>query len=93
MQVFEEQTIKVSVDESKCAACESKACIAACKTYARGMLILKDGIYPVVEGDAKRLGTECLACEYECWFRGKGAIRIEAPIPGLDEYRQKLGIA
>ena len=89
---FHEQTITVSIDESKCAACESKACIAACKTYARGILVLKDGV-PAVEGDAKRLGTECLACEYECWLRGKGAIAIEAPIPGLDEYRKKLGIA
>ena len=53
------------------------------------MLVLKDGVYPVVEGDPKRLGTECLACEYECWFRGNKAITIEAPIPGLDEYRKK----
>ncbi len=93
MQEFQEQTIKVIVDESKCTACESKACIAACKTYARGMLVLKDGVNPVVEGDAKRLGTECLACEYECWFRGNRAIRIEAPIPGLEEYRKKIGIS
>ena len=50
-------------------------------------------VKPVVEGDAKRLGTECLACEYECWFRGKRAIVIEAPIPGLEEYRKKLGIS
>jgi hypothetical protein len=92
MQEFQEQTIKVIVDESKCEKCESKACIAACKTYARGMLVLKDGA-PVVEGDAKRLGTECLACEYECWFRGNRAIKIEAPIPGLEEYRKKLGIS
>ena len=93
MQEFHEQTIKVVVDESKCPACESKACIAACKTYARGMLVLKDGVYPVVEGDPKRLGTECLACEYECGFRGKGAIKIEAPIPGLEEYRKKHGLS
>jgi hypothetical protein len=89
---FQEQTITVSIDERKCDACESKACIAACKTFARGILTLKGGV-PVVEGDAKRLGTECLACEYECWFRGKGAIRIEAPIPGLEEYRKKRGVA
>jgi len=36
MQEFQEQTIKVVVDESKCKACETKACIAACKTYAAG---------------------------------------------------------
>ena len=89
---FQEQTIKVIIDESKCAECEFKACIAACKTYARGLLVLKDGV-PAVEGDTKRLGTECLACEYECWFRGKGAIKIEAPTPGLEEYRKKHGIS
>jgi ferredoxin len=89
---FQEQTIKVIIDESKCSQCESKACIAACKTYARGILVLKDGI-PAVDGDPKRLGTECLACEYECWFRGKGAIKIEAPIPGMEEYRNKIGIS
>ena len=82
---FQEQTIKVIIDDEKCKTCE-------CKTYARGILVLKDG-KPVVEGDPKRLGTECLACEYECWFRGKGAIKIEAPIPGLDEYRKKHGIS
>ena len=50
---------------------------------------MKDG-KPALGGDAefgRQRGTECLACEYECWFRGKGAITIEAPIPGLEEYR------
>lgn len=89
---FQEQTIKVIIDDNLCRECESKACIAACKTYARGLLVLKEG-KPAVEGDAKRLGTECLACEYECWFRGKKAIRIEAHIPGLDEYRKKHGVS
>ncbi len=93
MHEFQEQTIIVTVDEDKCRQCESKACIDACKTYARGMLVLKEGQYPAVEGDPKRLGTECLACEYECWFRGKGGISISAPTPGLEEYRKKHGIS
>ena len=38
-----------------------------------------------------RKGTECLACEYECWFRGNGAITIEVPIEGLAKYRKKHG--
>jgi hypothetical protein len=88
---FQEQTITVTIDEARCRECETKACIAACKTYARGILALKDGI-PAVEGDPKRLGTECLACEYECFFRGRQAIRIEAPIPGMTEYRRKHGV-
>jgi hypothetical protein len=92
---FQERTIKVIIDDSKCPECKTKACIDACKLYARGILVLKEG-KPVLNGDAEfaqRVGTECLACEYECWFRGNNAIKIQAPTPGLDEYRQKRGLA
>jgi hypothetical protein len=92
---FEERTIKVIIDEEKCLGCKTHACVQACKTYDRGILVIKDG-KPALGGDAefaKLRGTECLACEYECWFRGNGAITIEAPIPGLDEYRKKHGVA
>ena len=92
---FEERTIKIVIDEEKCRDCKTHACVQACTTYARGILVIKDG-RPVLGGDsefAKLRGTECLACEYECWFRGNGAISIYAPTPGLDEYRKKHGIA
>jgi hypothetical protein len=92
---FEEKTIKVIIDEEKCFTCTTHACIDACKKYARGILVLKDG-KPALGGDiefGKKRGTECLACEYECWFRGKNAITIEAPIFGLDEYRKTRGVA
>ncbi len=89
---FQEKTIKIVIDEVKCQKCETKACILACKTYARGILVLKDGV-PSVQGDPLRLGTECLACEYECRIRGNGALKIEAPTPGLEEYRLKMGIS
>ena len=92
---FQERTIKVIIDDSKCPECTTKACAAACKRYARGILVIKDG-KPALAGDeefAKRVGTECLGCEYECWFRGRNAITIEAPTPGLDEYRRKHGFA
>jgi hypothetical protein len=91
---FEERTIKVIFDEEKCLGCTTHACIQACKTYARGILVLKDG-KPALGGDeeyGKQRGTECLACEYECWFRGNSAITIEAPTPGLDEYRKEHGV-
>jgi len=73
----------------------SKACVAACHKYARGILELKDGIPSVVHLDAegvKRGGTECLACEYECRFRGRQAISIDVPIKGLPEYLAKRGL-
>ncbi len=91
---FEERTIKVIIDEEKCLGCKTHVCAQACKTYDRSLLVIKDG-KPALSGDAeyaKRVGTECLACEYECWFRGNKAITIEAPTPGLDAYRKKYGI-
>lgn len=92
---FSERTIKIVIDEKKCEGCESHACVEACKTYARGILILKDG-KPTVEGTAdelERKGTECLACEFACTFKGNSAITIEVPIQGLAEYREKNGTA
>jgi Fe-S-cluster-containing hydrogenase component 2 len=92
---FSERTIKVVIDDKKCIGCKTHACAAACKLYSRGILIIKDG-KPALGGDAayaERIGTECLACEYECWFRGNKAITIEAPIQGLEEYRKKHGIS
>jgi hypothetical protein len=83
---FEERTIKIIIDDSKCRDCKSHACAEACKTYDRGILVIKDAEF------TKRVGTECLACEYECWFRGNNAITIEVPIAGLDEYRRKHGL-
>ena len=92
---FSERTIKIIIDETKCEGCETHACVAACKTFSRGILVLKDGKPAVVDSceDLARKGTECLACEYECWFRGNSAITIEVPIAGLDEYKAKHGTA
>jgi len=90
---FNERTIKVIIDYDKCEGCTSHACIEACKKYSRGILVLKDG-KPTVEAspaELARVGTECLACEYECWFRGNSAITIEVPIEGLMGYRKKYG--
>ncbi len=92
---FEETTIKVTIDTSKCPDCTTKACVEACKVYDRGILQLNDGIPSVSHispEEIKRKGTECLACEYACWQRGKDAIRINVPIKGLDEYLKKRGL-
>ena len=90
---FHERTIKIIIDEAKCEGCTTHACVDACERFSRGILKLKDG-KPVVEDSVSELarkGTECLACEYECWFRGNGAITIEAPIEGLSDYRKRYG--
>ncbi len=90
---FNERTIKVVIDYGKCEGCKTHVCVEACKKFDRGILVLKDG-KPVGAGSPEELartGTECLACEYECWFRGNGAITIEVPIAGLEEYRKRHG--
>ncbi len=92
---FEEGTIKVTIDTSKCPDCTTKACVEACKVYSRGILQLSDGIPSVghlAPEEVKRKGTECLACEYACWQRGLNAILIEVPIRGLDDYLRKRGL-
>jgi hypothetical protein len=92
MLEFEERTMKISIDDSKCPDCKTKACIKACSLYSRGILRLRGG-KPTLLGsadDAKRRGTECLGCEFECWFRGLNAIKIEIPMPELDEYKNTL---
>jgi len=87
---FKERTITVKIDTSKCKDCTTKACIAACKQFDRGLLQLKDGVYPSVDHlpaeEVARRGTECLACEYACWKHGHNVIKIDVPIKGLDEF-------
>ena len=86
---FEERSIKITIDTSKCPDCTTKACVEACKIYDRGTLQLVDGIPSVghlAPEEVKRRGTECLACEFWCREDGLNAIRIEVPIKGLDEY-------
>jgi hypothetical protein len=92
---FSERTIRIVIDLEGCETCETKACIEACATFDRGILELVDGKPGVTlsADDLMRRGTECLACEHACRVRGNGALRIEVPIPGLDEYRLAHGTA
>lgn len=97
MLEFAEKSLKVKIDTNKCDSCQSKACVAACKKYARGILAIDEkgrvSIGNYSEEEVLRLGTECLACEFACEFYGNNAIKIEIPIVGLDEYKKKRGIA
>ncbi|MCS6786723.1 MAG: hypothetical protein NZ524_06805 [Thiobacillaceae bacterium] len=92
---FWEKTIRIRIDEALCASCTSYACVEACERYGREIIMRgPDGRVHLV-GDAEetaRRGTECLACEYECRMRGRGALSIEVPIEGLDDYRERHGL-
>jgi succinyl-CoA synthetase beta subunit len=88
--VFDTATGRISIDQSKCVSCVSKGCVDAC---APEILKLKEGkpVLAVSEEDAKKgKCTECLACEIFCQFHEQNAICILMPIPGLQEYRDRL---
>lgn len=89
---FNERTISVVIDRSRCLECRTKACVKACSLYDRGILMIRGGMPVLREGvDAERAGTECLACEEECRLRGFGVIKIETPIPRLEQYKEAIG--
>jgi succinyl-CoA synthetase beta subunit len=77
----------VSFDYSKCRECETKICI---KTCVPGILEADDDGCPrlniATENAARGKCTECLACEVECFDKGKGGGKIHLPIPGLGKY-------
>jgi hypothetical protein len=84
----------VTVDTAACRSCASKACVTACEKYSRGMLRLADGAPSVAhlsDEEVRRQGTECLACEHACRLRGEGALRINVPVEGLDDYLTAVG--
>ncbi|MPN14598.1 hypothetical protein SDC9_161925 [bioreactor metagenome] len=97
MLEFAEKSCTITIDTSKCDSCETKACADACQKYARGLLGIDDqgraSVAHRSNEEVLRLGTECLACEFACKFRGNDAIRIEVPVSGLDEYLKKRSLA
>jgi hypothetical protein len=84
---FSERSLTVLIDRSRCGECTSKACVAACAKYDRGVLRLSDGA-PSVDhlevSELRRRATECLACELACRLHGRGALTIDVPIEGFD---------
>ena len=87
---FETPTGKIDIDHALCLDCDTHACIEGC---VPAILEIRGGrpFLNIEEVKAKKGGcTECLACELECFFRGKQAVKIELPIPGLEEYRKLI---
>jgi succinyl-CoA synthetase beta subunit len=80
---FDTLTGSVTLDHALCAECESKVCVETCVPQ---ILKIEDGL-PVlaIEREEAARGTcsECLACEVECLFHGKGGGVVDLPIPGL----------
>jgi len=84
---------RVTFDHAVCRTCESKICVQEC---ARQILKLENGV-PVLnitpEEAKKGRCVECLACEVDCYFLGAGGGHVDLPIPGLEEYRKKVGLS
>jgi hypothetical protein len=92
LYTFSFRTGEVSIDHNKCAKCENFACIKADSLFGTGLLRIR-GRKPVLttnSEDAKRLCSECLACEIYCQAYGNAGLRIKLDMLGLDEYRAKL---
>ena len=62
---------------------------AYCWNYGRNLDPVRAKGFFVSPEEAGRVCVECLACEIECALRGRGAITIELPIPGLEEYKAR----
>ena len=94
---FETRTGKVIIDDGKCHECNAYACVKACSLYGSALyrIDLKEHKPELAynEDDLKRLCTECLACEQECFLKGLNAITILLPMPDLEEFRKNIGSA
>jgi hypothetical protein len=89
---FEFRTGKITIDYGKCIAPDCGfACVKADRFYGRNVLKIEKAkpTLSVSKEEAKRLCNECLACEIHCRFSNSDAVRIELPLPGLDQYRSK----
>ncbi len=81
---FKTLTGEVTVDTGKCRDCREKPCIAACapkvlkEEDGRPSLAMEPG--EVARGKC----IECLACELECHYRGKGGLTFSLPLPQVD---------
>jgi len=89
---FSFRTGLVTIDHNKCASCKNYACIKADSLFGTGLLRVRDGkpILTTTSDEAKRLCSECLACEIYCEAYGNAGLRIKLDMLGLDEYRSRL---
>lgn len=81
---FKTLTGEVTVDTGKCADCREKPCISACSPK----VLSEEGGRPALAMDPKDVARgkciECLACELECHYRGRGGLTFSLPLPKVD---------
>ncbi len=81
---------RVTFDHALCRDCENKICIETCVPSI--LRLERDVPILVISAEDARKGgcTECLACQVECYFEGNKGGFVDLPIPGLDDYAQRL---
>lgn len=92
---FPFRTGKVTIDYEKCRDCESYACVEACGKFGGNLFKIEDG-RPVLIQSGEESGRRCiedLACELYCQDNGNKGLTLVLDMFGLDEYRQKIGLA
>lgn len=77
-------TGEITVDVEKCSGCQDKPCIGSCTVK----VLKEENNFPVLALDPKEVAKgkciECLACELECHYRGKGGLTLSLPLPKVD---------
>jgi len=87
----------VTINLARCEGCQTKPCLEVCRIQggplvldpASGLPTLRVSLAEIERGAC----VECLGCELGCELHGKGALTIELPLAGFDEYiRSRTGM-
>ncbi len=74
----------ISIDTEACLACETHACLRACRSPSDEPVLAVEGgraRLRLTPDEARRGGcVECLACVLDCRLDGKDAIRVRLPL-------------
>jgi hypothetical protein len=80
----------VTIDLARCEACQAMPCLDVCRTQGGPLVRDPSSGLPTVRvslAEIKRgVCIECLGCELDCELHGMGALTIELPLAGFDEY-------
>ncbi len=85
---------RITIDLSKCSACETRACVEVCSVQGGPLVFDEDIGVPSLRWPLERVRkggcVECLGCELACALRGHQAVRIDLPLQGFEEYMHSV---
>jgi len=89
---FSFRTGEIVIDHDKCADCKTYACVKGDSLFGRSILRIQNGkpVLTVSPENAKRVCSECLACELYCQKYGNKALTINLEMFGLETLRGKM---